>query len=118
MLVSLDTAWVKDPIFAPWLLMMSIASFFPCDLCAAQCARVLIAQSLDPITFPQLPRLPANLAGMEGLLYGGFDALADGVIRVVHMDTQPAKFLLHLQHFELVSACPLHFRDRWFQVLA
>jgi hypothetical protein len=34
------------------------------------------------------------------------------------MDTQPAKSHFHLQHFELASACPLHFRDQWFQVLA
>jgi hypothetical protein len=43
--------------------------------------------------------------------------LADGVIRIVQMDAQPAKFLLHLQHFELASACPLYFPDQWFQVL-
>lgn len=79
---------------------------------------MLVAQSLNPLSFPPLPRLPADLAGMEALLYGGFDALADGVVRIVHMDTQPAKFHFHLQHFELASACPLHFRDQWFQVLA
>jgi hypothetical protein len=55
------------------------------------------SHSLDPITFPQCSRLPADLAGMEGLLFGGFDALADGVVPIVHMDTQPAKFLLHLR---------------------
>jgi hypothetical protein len=31
---------------------------------------------------------------MEGFLYGGFDALADGTVPIVHMDTQPAKFLV------------------------
>ena len=54
----------------------------------------LVAQSLDPITFPQCSRLPTDLAGMEGFRYGGFDALADGVVRIVHIDTQPAKFLV------------------------
>jgi hypothetical protein len=47
---------------------------------------MLVAQSLDPTVFPQSPGLAANLAGMEGLLYGGFDALVNGVIRMVHMD--------------------------------
>ncbi len=52
------------------------------------CSRVLVAQGLNPIAFPQRSWLPANLAGMEGLLFGGFDALADRVIRVVHMGSK------------------------------
>ena len=40
------------------------------------CSRVLVALGLNPIAFPQCSRLPANLAGMEGLLFAGFDALA------------------------------------------
>ena len=65
-----------------------------------------VAHGLDPTVFPQFARLTANLAGMEGLLYGGFDALVNGVIRMVHMDTQPAKLLFHLQYFKLASTFP------------
>jgi hypothetical protein len=79
---------------------------------------MLVAQGLDPTVFPQSAGLTANLAGMEGLLYGGFDALVNGVIRMVHMDTQPAKLLFHLQHFKLASACLLEFGDQRFQILA
>ena len=50
------------------------------------CSRTLVAQGLNPIAFPQRSWLPANLAGMEGLLFGGIDALADGIIRIVHKD--------------------------------
>jgi hypothetical protein len=52
---------------------------------------MLIAQSLDPTTFPPLSRLPANLAGADGFQFGSFDAWANGVIRVVHVDAQPAE---------------------------
>jgi hypothetical protein len=38
---------------------------------------MLTAQSLDPTVIPQFAWLPADLAGMEGLLYGGFDALVN-----------------------------------------
>jgi hypothetical protein len=38
---------------------------------------MLVAQGLDPTVFPQFPRLAANLAGMEGLVLGGFDALTN-----------------------------------------
>jgi hypothetical protein len=62
--------------------------------------------------------LPADLAGTEGLLFGGFDALAGGVIRIGHMDTQPAEFLLHLRDFNLAPGCLLEFGDQRFQVLA
>jgi hypothetical protein len=43
------------------------------------------------------------LAGVEGFLYGGVDALADGVTFVIHVQAQAAKFLLHLQYFKLAS---------------
>jgi hypothetical protein len=39
-----------------------------------------IAQGLSQTIFPQFPRLPANLAGMEGLLSGDADSLANGVV--------------------------------------
>jgi len=61
---------------------------------------MLVAQSLDPTILPQCSRLPADLAVMEGLLFGAFDALADGVVRMVPMDAQASEFLLHLQYFE------------------
>jgi hypothetical protein len=60
------------------------------------CARVFVAQSPAPIVLPLSSRLSANLAGVEGFLYGGVDALADGVTFVIHVETQPAKFLLDL----------------------
>jgi hypothetical protein len=34
------------------------------------------------------------------------------------MDTQPAKFLLHLQGFKLAPGCLLEFGEQRFQVLA
>jgi hypothetical protein len=71
-----------------------------------------VTQGLDPTVFPQFPRLAANLAGMEGLLYGGKDALANGVIpTTVHVKAQAAKFLLHLQDFKLASSLLLEFGD-------
>jgi len=54
-------------------------------------SRVLVALGLNPIAFPQCSWLPANLPGMEGLLFGGFDALADRVIRVVHMGSKSSQ---------------------------
>jgi hypothetical protein len=78
-----------------------------------------VAQGLDPAAFPLFPRLPANLASTEGFPYGGFDALANGVIRIIDVDSQPAEFLLHLQDFKLASACfVLELGDPWFQVAA
>jgi hypothetical protein len=55
-------------------------------------------------TFPQIPRLAANLAGTEGLLFGGFDVLANCVIGIIHLEAQTAKFLLHLQDFKVAGA--------------
>jgi hypothetical protein len=42
---------------------------------------VFVAQSLNQTIFPQFPRLTADFAGMEGFLYGGFDALTNRVSR-------------------------------------
>lgn len=64
---------------------------------------MLVAQGLNQTVFTQFSRLPAYLASMEGLLDGGLDATANGVIPVLHMDAQPAKLLLHLQHLELAE---------------
>jgi len=47
------------------------------------CARVFVAQSPAPIAIPLFARLAANLAGVKRFLYGGFDALADGVTFVI-----------------------------------
>jgi hypothetical protein len=79
---------------------------------------VLVTQSLAPIAFPLFSRLPANLAGMEGLLPCGKDTLSNGVIRVVHIKAQPAERLLHLQNLKLLSGLPLEFDDQWLQVSA
>ncbi len=62
---------------------------------------VFVAQGPAPIALPLSSRLSADLAGVEGFLYGGVDTLADGVTFVIHVETQPAKFLLDLQHFKL-----------------
>ena len=70
-------------------------------------ASVLVAQSLDPIIFPQLARLTANLASMEGLQLGSKKALVNGVIRKIDIDAQAAELLFHLQDFELASACSI-----------
>ena len=48
----------------------------------------------------------------------GFDALAMASFAAVHINTQPAKLLFHLQHFKLTAACLLEFGDQRFQVLA
>jgi hypothetical protein len=87
---------------------------FPCS----PCVRVLVAQSLNPTVFPLPSRPTANLAGIEGLLLGGFDTLANCVIRIIDEYSQPAEFLVHLQDFTLMFSCPLKFGDPWFQVLA
>ena len=83
-------------------------------------SRVLVALGLNPIAFPQCSRLPANLAGMEGLLFGGFDALADRVIRVIHVDNGygARQTSLSLAGFQTCSRLPLEFLNQWFQVLA
>src|ERR1035438_7904789 len=81
--------------------------------------RVLVAQGLNQTIFPQFPRLTADFAGMEGLLYGGKDALANGVIpTTVHVKAQAAKFLFHLQDFKLASSLLLEFGDQRLQVCA
>jgi hypothetical protein len=82
------------------------------------CAGMLVTQGLNPTAFPPFSRLAANLAGAEGLPFGGFEASANGVIRMSHGDAQLAKFLFHLQYFKLVSGCLLEFGDQRFQVLA
>jgi hypothetical protein len=57
---------------------------------------VLVAQSLDPPAFPQSPRLPAGLASTKGLLLGGFNAVANDIIQMVYMDSQPTiRRILH-----------------------
>jgi hypothetical protein len=81
------------------------------------CTRMLLAQSLNPTAFPQFSRLAANLASMEGFLLGGFEASADSIIRITHMDAKPAEFLFHLQHFKLDSSLLLEHGDQRFQVL-
>lgn len=83
------------------------------------CSRTLAAQGLNPIAFPHCSRLPANLAGMEGLLFGGIDALADGVIRIVHMDKgygarQTFSFTCRISNLQ--STAWLEFLNQWFQV--
>jgi hypothetical protein len=79
------------------------------------CARVFVAQGLNPTAFPPLPRLATNFANMEGLLFSEFDALANCcVIRVVHVDAQPAEFFLHLQDFKGVTGLLFDFGDQWF----
>src|ERR1035437_2094169 len=91
--------------------------FLPSDFCSV-CAGMLVTQGLNPTAFPPFSRLAANLAGAEGLPFGGFEASANGVIRMSHVDAQLAKFLFHLQYFKLVSGCLLEFGDQRFQVLA
>ncbi len=44
-----------------------------------------------------------------GFLNGRFDTLTNGVIRMVHIEAQAAELLLHLQNFELWSACRFEF---------
>ena len=41
----------------------------------------------------------ANLAGTEGFLFGDFDALANCVIGMIHVDAQSAELFFHLQYF-------------------
>jgi hypothetical protein len=47
---------------------------------------MLIAQGLDPTVFPPFSPLAANPASMEGFLLGGFDALANSLICIIHVD--------------------------------
>jgi hypothetical protein len=58
---------------------------------------------LNLIIIPLFSRLAANLARTKGLKFGGKDALANGVIRMIHVDAQPAKFRFHLQDCKLVA---------------
>jgi hypothetical protein len=48
---------------------------------------------------------------MGGLPYCGFIAMANGVIRVVHVHAQPAKRFFHWENFKLASGCSLQFND-------
>jgi hypothetical protein len=54
---------------------------------------------------------------MEGLQFGGFDAMANGVIRMVHADAQPAKLFLHWQHLKLAFSLIFDFRGKRLQIL-
>jgi hypothetical protein len=78
---------------------------------------MLIAQGLNPIILPQSPGLTANLASVEGFLFGGF-TLANGLICVIHVDAQAAELCLHLQDFKLASAFLLECGDQRFQIPA
>ena len=53
---------------------------------------MLVAQSLDPTAFPQFSRLPTNLASTERFPFGGFDALANGVICTFTWMRSPPNF--------------------------
>jgi len=68
--------------------------------------------------FPQFPRLTADFAGMEGFLYGSFDTLANGVVRLISVDAQPTKLLFHLQDFKLEPGLLFQFREQRLQVCA
>jgi hypothetical protein len=76
---------------------------------------MLVAQNLDPPTFPQCSRLPTNLAAAGRFHFGGFEALAYGVMGAADVDAQPAELLLHLQDFKLASAFLLEFLNQGFQ---
>jgi hypothetical protein len=54
---------------------------------------MLLTQGFNPTAFPPFPRLAANLVGAEGFQYGGFDASANSVIRMIHVDAQATKLL-------------------------
>jgi hypothetical protein len=49
-----------------------------------------VAQTLNPIILPQLPRLAAYLTSMDRFQFGGKDTLANGVICMIHVDAQSA----------------------------
>jgi hypothetical protein len=72
----------------------------------------LVAQGLDPTAFPQFPRSPANLAGVEGFLFGGFEALPNYVVRHSDVDAETAELLFHLHDFKLRWPSPLSRRGR------
>jgi hypothetical protein len=88
-------------------------SMISCSVCAG----VLVAQSLNPAAFPPMPRWRQTSQVRKGSCSAA-SALADCIIRVFHMDTEPAKVSLHLQDFELAIDCPLEFLNQWFQILA
>jgi hypothetical protein len=52
------------------------------DPCARACSRRRV---FNPTAFPPLTRLPTNLAGTEGFLFGSKEALADGVGCKIHV---------------------------------
>jgi len=49
-------------------------------LSCSVCARLFVAQGINPTALLPFPRLAANLAGTEGFLLGGNDALANCVM--------------------------------------
>jgi Flp pilus assembly protein TadD len=54
---------------------------------------MLVAQSLNPIILPQFARLPANLAGMEGLLYG--TEAIDVFTTISHAERKPPEYFVN-----------------------
>jgi hypothetical protein len=54
--------------------------------------------------------MAANLAAVEGFLCGGFEALANGVVRVVHIEAQTAELLL--DHNEDSGFCVLRVKTK------
>jgi hypothetical protein len=80
--------------------------------------RMLVAQCLNPLSFSQFPRSPAKLAGVEGFLLGGFEALPNYVVRLSDVGAETAKLLFHLHDFKLASGRVLQFGDQWFHVPA
>ena len=75
---------------------------------------MLIAKRLNPIAFPPLSRLPADLTSDEGFQSRLSNRLNNFFSLVIHMDSQLAKLFFHLQKFKLKSARPLEFSDQWF----
>jgi hypothetical protein len=71
---------------------------------------MLVAHGPNRTTFTQLPWLAADFASTAGFVCGDSDALTNRFIpTTVHVKTQAAKFLFHLQDFKLGAACRFEF---------
>jgi hypothetical protein len=79
---------------------------------------MLVAQRLDSVFFPQFAGLPANLASMVGLQFGMKQALANGVIRIIDVDAQPAELLLHCRISNWRPVACSNSATPWFPVFA
>jgi hypothetical protein len=79
---------------------------------------MLLTQGFDPTAFPPSSWLTANLASTEGFQFCDFNAIPNGVIRMIDVEAQAAELLFYLQYFKRASGRRLELVHERFQLLA